>query len=566
MAVFSSGCQAVRNQATFDRSGEKELQDYRDLFSPRRMATEETLGKDGAPDLMPMVATPPDLILPSPLVTVAVNQTVSLRDLMFELAEQANVDIEMDPQIRGSLIFTARDKPFNEVIDRICAMAGLRYTFGAGVLRIELDRPYVKTYRVDYMGVTRTSASSINSSISVSGSSSGASSTSTTAGSNSSISGSYTSGFWTEIDAGLKQVLAASDTFMSLATQADPVATPMAAPNADPNAPPSLSTPTLNVAMGPSGPAAPNPASTFTIAKETGIVTVFASERQHKLVKKFLDTYRKITMTQILIETKVLEVSLSDEFMTGIQWGNLDFGRHLNAQLDFPNAGIDPLAGGSQFNVNLDLGHLFNPMVRMLSTYGTVRALSSPRVTVMNNQPAVVNVSRNRVYFTATSAGSTTTTNGVTTTIPPTFSPASAPEGVLLNVLPTANPDTGEIILSLRPTVSKITAMIPDPGLVGNSVPELSVQEIDSIVKMQSGQTMVMGGLMRDDNTVSTEGVPVAADIPVIGNLFRNRSDDVRKSELVILLQATIAPGSTVDINDRRIYNAFAKERRSFTP
>jgi general secretion pathway protein D len=351
----------------------------------------------------------------------------------------------------------------------------------------------------------------------------------------------------------------------------DPVATPVAPPPPppqDPNNPTPLPlpdasaikpAPTLNVATPPSTPLIPNPPSTFTISKESGIVNVFASERQHKLVKKFLDTYRRVTMSQVLIEARVLEVTLTDEFATGIEWGKINLSGLVSANINF--AAPSPASAGA-FTANLDLGHLLNPMLKALSKYGTVRALSSPRVTVMNNQPAVVNVTRNRVYFTITTVQTPATVAGGAPLVTSTSTPQSAPEGVLLNVLPTANPDTGEVILAVRPTVSKITGQIQDPLNAGNTVPELSVQEIDSIIKMQSGQTMVMGGLMKDQNVIDQSGVPILGDVPVVGALFRNHGDTIQKSELVILLQATIVPGTNVDNMDRKMYKQYGQDRR----
>ena len=92
----------------------------------------------------------------------------------------------------------------------------------------------------------------------------------------------------------------------------------------------------------------------------------------------------------------------------------------------------------------------------------------------------------------------------------------------------------------------------------------MSVQEMDSILKMQSGQTMVMGGLMKDNNTVSQLGVPVLGDIPGVGALFRSHGDRMQKSELVIFLKASIVPGSNVEEMDRKIYKQFGNDTRSF--
>ena len=292
-------------------------------------------------------------------------------------------------------------------------------------------------------------------------------------------------------------------------------------------------------------------------------------------MKKFLDTVHRSTTTQILIEAKVLEVALTDEFAAGIDWSSIS----AVIQANFGSPGFTSPAT-STFSATFGLGdglrgRGLQPVISALSRFGTVRALSSPRVTVMNNQPAVVNVTENKVYFTI----QVTTIPGVgTPTPPPTVSynstQQSVPEGVLLNVVPTANADTGEIILAVRPTVTKQVGSVEDPVIpltlaslpappdIKSLIPQMSVQEMDSIVKMQSGQTMVMGGLMRDQNVVSEEGIPVIGSIPLIGSLFHNHGDRVQKSELVIFLKSTIIPGANVDEMDRKIYNGFSQDRR----
>lgn len=594
VTVSLGSCNLAKNQLTFDRSARKDLQDYRDVLSPEPKPLNATSPTAPAPDFQSVVSTPSDLKLPSPLVTVSVNQTVSLRDLMFELAEQAGVDIEMDPQIHGSIIFTAKDRPFNDVIDRICEMAGLRYTYQNDVLRIELDRPYVKDYKIDYMSATRTTTSDI--SVGISNTSSG-DNTSANAGSNTKVENKFDADFWKDLDTGLKQVLAASDSYKALATLDDPVAIveppPPPPPVLDasgkpiPDAvpPPSTVPPSLSVSVPVAAPVAPPTGAaaagtaTYSISKQTGVVTVYATERQHKLVQKFMDSYRRQAMTQVLIEAKVLDVQLNDQFATGIEWGTLsqNLTRLIpSANISLPSPGtIDHavVSGTPVFTANLNLGHGFKPVIDALSFFGTVRALSSPRVLVMNNQTAVVNVANNLVYFDikATVTPPTDTT-GLTITYDSTQK--SVPEGVLMTVVPTANVDTGEVILAVRPTVSKKINEVSDPSIAltilsnggdpasipDSPVPEMAVKEIDSIVKMQSGQTMVMGGLMQDGNKTGSDAVPIAGDVPFLGALFRNRQDSVQKSELVIFIKASILPGSNVDDQDRRVYKTFGND------
>lgn len=592
--VALSSCQLAKNQMTYDRPAEMTRQDFRDALAPGKMSADNA--PEATPDFQPVLSTPEDLRLPTPLVTVSVNQTVSLRDLMFELADQADVDLEMDPQIRGSIIFTAKDRPFDQVVDRICEMSGLRYTFENNVLRVELDRPFVKTYSVDYLSASRKADLTISTKVEMTGSSDASSTGGTgSSGSSSKVDTKLEGDVWKELQENIEQILTSSDTYISLATLADPVAMPVnpapppmpVDPNNPQNTPPPLPgspqvapmpaavAPTLNISTPAADPMVPNPPATYSISRQSGVISVFASQRQQRLVQKYLEEFRKRSTTQVQIEAKVLQVDLTDEYAAGINWQEVDLTGIMSFEPDLPIPALAPDSVGTfsgTFNTN-DISFL----VQALTRFGTVRALSSPRVTVLNGQPAVVNVAQNNVYFNYdVQTEDDSDSNEKTITID--SEQKGAPEGVLLNVVPTANPDTGEILMVVRPTVSKITRFVTDPtialSLAGNGInaadfdippnqiPEISVQEMDSALRIQSGQVMVMGGLMRDSNTISEEGVPIMADLPFVGPLFKNHADKVVKSELVIFIKANIVSGSNIDDMDRKSYKTFSMDRR----
>ncbi len=572
-------CEATKNQLKIDRSADMDAQQFRDALAPLPPAQQNAAA---TPEFQPVISTPEELRLPSPLVTVAVNQTVGLRDLLYQLAQQADVDLEMDPQIHGTIIFTAKDRPFDEVIQRITEMAGLRYKYQNNVLRVEIDRPTIKQYNVGFLNVDRTADTKI------------AVSSSSSAGN---VSNKLAPDVWKELHDGIEQVLAASDTYISLATLADPIATPVnptpppspvaAEPNAPPPPPPTpgspavapmpaAAAPNLTITTPPAEPLVPNPPATFSISKQTGTVSVFANDRQQKLVKKFIDEFRKRIMTQVLIETKVLEVDLDDEFAMGVDWNQLNLTGLIGITQKF---GLPPLSTNTEgaFALAFQPRSDFKAVVNAISRFGTVRALSSPRVTVMNNEPAVVNVARDNVYFNFTATVTpATTTSGATATVNGTQK--NAPEGVILTVVPNANADTGEISLVVRPTVSKKIGTVIDPTigltlalngltlppgftLPDNNVPELAVQEVDSILHMQSGQMMAMGGLMKDSNVTNQDGAPLLKDIPFVGYLFKNHVDQIGKSELIVLVKATIVNGSNIDDEERKQYLMMGMDR-----
>lgn len=579
LSLVLASCNMAKNQLTFDRSGNLEQEAYREGLSPRPMPE---ASDDSIPALQSVVATPEDLKLPAPLVSVSVNQTVALRDLLFELAEQAGVDLELDPQIRGSIIFTANERPFDQVVDRIAEMAGLRYTFEDNVLRMQLDRPYVKTYKMDYLNILRSVDSNINLSVSV------VSGEGADLGSGANISSTLENDFWQDVQENIEQILLATDTYVSLATKTDPVSKAVMPtyqpPSADPNSPappPQIrpnTPPQINVTQAPSEPPIPNPPSTFSISRHSGLITVFATDRQHKQLEEYLDKLRRNVSAQVLIEAKILEVSLEDEYASGINWSNLRLGDMLDVNASFSQpAFLDPISGGDAFAATLSPGESIEAAIDAISRFGTVRALSSPRLTVLNNQPAMLNVVENRVFFEIeTEVEEDQETGDETVNVDSEI--RSVPEGILLSVVPSVNLKTGDISLALRPTVTSVVDEVEDPavklsllsagvpaaslGDVTNLIPQLSVQEMDSIIRMQSGQTIVMGGLMKDKNIVTDTGIPVLSSVPMFGNLFKSHQDRIEKTELIVFLKATLVPGSNVHETDRELYKKFSYDRR----
>lgn len=639
-----SACDLANNFTKIDRATNSEFQDYRDAMAPRE-ATADASGVNGTaiPELETYVSDDSQNMKSSPLVSLSINQSIPLREALFELVKQADYDVELDPRISGSIIFTARNRPFDEVIDRICEISGLRYKFDENTLRIEIDSPYSKTYKVDYLSFVRTNESSVKTDVSIASSGDAASST----GSKFSINSKSDADFWAELDSNLKQILSSNSSPSYLKTNEDPQIS-LTSSNPVPPVPPIdgaalsetapqagiedyISTPQLvttppadapqptDATLAPSAvdaPVAETPASAdptpqpvttqapvpaqppvlrveslptslsgtaggansvqftpaFSINKQAGIISVYANERLHKQVESYLKDLRRSTTSQVLIEAKVLEVTLSDEFATGINWQQLDsLGDFSISNIAFPKTGLIPTTTNA---VTFGFaGNDISAFVSALSRFGTVHALASPRLTVLNNQAAVLNVAKNQVYFelditvtagTTTSAGQTTVESEI----------KSVPEGVLINVLPSIDLDRRSISMQVRPSVTKIDSFVSDPGVafasatlttpIESLIPVMNVQEVDSVLNMRDKQMMVMGGLLQDSTTSEQGGVPVASEIPVFGGLFRNQNDKVSKKELVIFMKATILdnPEDSIHQTDKDLYRVFGQDRR----
>jgi MSHA biogenesis protein MshL len=650
MLLTATGCQLAENYTKADRSGNMEIQDYRDALSARELPTKQNVSADPTiPQLQPYIADAPiERSRTMPMVSIAINQSIPLRDALFELAKQADYDLQLDPRIQGSIIYTARNRPLDEVIDQISNIAGLRSEFIGNSVKIELDNPYSKTYKIDFLPFTRSSQSSINTNLSVSGSGADTGS-STASGSNFSVESKAESDFWKDIETNLKQIIESNQASGVLKTASDPAlslssaasgATASTSPplppldpaalapeagdeqgvsfnnvftggqqvpsgnSATPAASGSENTGTETTAPDAAAPAAPSTpaaaetvlqveslpttsstaeasetiASTISINKTAGIINVFAPQSVHEKVADYLSQVKKATTQQVLIEAKVLEVELIDEYANGIDWsvisrnvGGLDFVGFSGAR------GLAEEAAEGGLIIN-DGGNGVNAVIEALAKFGTVKALASPRVTVLNNQAALLNVANNRVFFEIEieeEEGTDANPGGKTTV---TSTAKTVPEGVLINVLPSIDSANNSIMMQVRPSISKIVDEVADPGVAfvtannNNSgddnlqslIPVVSVKEIDTVVQMKSGQAIVMGGLMEDSTTGTQRGLPVAAEVPMLGNLFKTQDNRIKKSEFVIFLQTTILgnPSDSIDNTDRDLYRTFGQDRR----
>lgn len=589
------GCSLAENHLKIDRDNNLEFQDIRDSLAPREIPAETASGARGndIPEFSDYTTTDMAGLKPMPVVTIAVNESVPLKDVLYELAQQANYDVELDPRIRGAIIFSAKNRPFDEVMERIADLASLRYKFKDNVVRVELDSPYTETYKIDYLPMVRTVSSTVQNNASFTGSGEGGTSSS---GSTFSLSGKNEIDFWKELDTNIKQILESNSAENALRTNRTPeiVAAPVASetPPEAPGAEQASGTAATSNAVPTDVQAVPAEAvaggqavedsnaigfkPTYSVNKQAGLVSVFANEKVQHKIKSYLQDLQFSVGSQVLIEAKVFEVRLTDEFAAGIDWESLKAPFNLDISAESPLPGFDPTATDSAFSIAYDSAGL-TAMIEAVSRFGTVHALASPRLTVLNNQSAVLNVATNRTYFEITESDTSTTDGGTTNGGGLEVTPKSVPEGVLVNVTPTINRDTGDITLTVRPTITKIESFASDPGFkaiaadrglsgVENLIPNLSVQEFDSVLRVKSGDVVVMGGLMRDTNESEQNGLPILSEAPLIGSLFRNQGDKISKTELVVFIRATLINSSqdTIQQTDRDLYRLFSQDRRPF--
>lgn len=596
-----SACDLAQNHLKSDREGGMTMQDFRDGLAPRPVEQNNQASDQDIPDLQSYVADPDENLRAMPLVSISINQTVPLRDALFELAKEADYDIELDSNISGSIIFSARNKPFDTVLDRICDIAGLRYKIEDGSVRIEEDRPYLKNYKINYLNYIRESSSTISSSTDV------VSGDGADTGSEFESSSESVADFWLDLETGLTQLLGTEAESGGLRSKVTPqisaldtTGTPgvAAQPEGSEVVVQVSSLPPLDsdVAGGDSDSSASTSGEEsvlFAMNRHAGIVSVFAPQRKHKEVKSYLDDVKKSVTAQVLIEAKVVEVELSDEYSIGINWSDLfPNTSDISVVPAFGNPGFidgSTVAGSPSPSFIVGLSNWdINATVDALSHFGTTRALSSPRITVLNNQPAALNVATNLVYFEVeveVEAGR----DGADDTVTVETDIGNVPEGVLINVLPSIDLDNNTVSLAIRPTITNVDEFAEDPVVpltialssstidadlldtlensnLSSQIPVVEVQEFDTVIEVPSGKPVILGGLMQDRHQTIESGVPVLSEIPGVGSAFKNHRDQVQKIELVVFLRATILEKDVDNIHqtDREIYQKFMSDRRPF--
>jgi general secretion pathway protein D len=299
---------------------------------------------------------------------------------------------------------------------------------------------------------------------------------------------------------------------------------------------------------------------------ETGLLTVYATARQHEIVQNLIDSAVESAQRQVLIQATIAEVTLNDNFQAGIDWSFLTQAGRAGFSL---SSALLPASGSlgefSQFvleyqDPDTEGGKIIDAQVRLLEEFGDVSILSSPQIMTLNNQTAILKVVDDIVYFEVDAETSQSQTSIFTTfeTQPKTVS-----VGVTMAVTPQINPNDS-IILNVRPSISRVIRFVQDPNPqlpVNPGVPELRVREMESILRLNSGQVAVLGGLMENNNQVDRANTPILSKIPGLGELFKSRSQQHRKTELVIFLRPLVIRNPGLD-GDLRQYRTFLERQK----
>jgi len=524
---------------------------------------------------------PPVLIapvLPKPRATVraetysVVVNNVRVQELLFALARDAKLNVDIHPGVTGSVTLNAIDQTLPQLLTRIGRQVDMRYEVDGPNLIVMRDTPFLRNYRIDYLNMSRVSTSQlgVSSQVATSQASGGSGGVGTISNnSTSTVNNVSNNRFWDTLVANVRDLLRESDKLVpgaqpsaaapppGAATQSGSQPGAPSSPFAPPVAPPVSGLPPT----GSQQPAAQimefREAASVISNPEAGILSIRATSRQHEKIQEFLDQVMSSVKRQVLIEATIAEVQLNNQYQRGIDWSKLRTG---SAGFQFQQSSGATPAGinTSAFILGYAAGNQnFTAALKLLESFGDVKVLSSPKISVLNNQTAILKVVDNLVFFTIKAD---TTINQTTSLTTFTSTLNSVPVGFVMTVIPQIS-DSDSVVLNLRPTISRKIGDVADPNPtlsaagVSSLVPVIQTREMDSILRVQSGQVAIMGGLIQDQVSNTEDGIPGVSRVPSIGNLFRQRKDTVTKTELVIFLRPVVIHDASMDGDFRRYRN-----------
>jgi len=509
-------------------------------------------------------------ILPKPKPTqrpetysVVVNG-VRAQELLFALARDAKLNIDVHPGITGAVTLNAIEQTLPQLLSRISRQVDMRWELDGPNLIVMPDSPYLHTYRIDYVNMERTSTGTVgvSSQIGTGGGTAGGGGAGAAGGGNSSsttVLNTSSNKFWATLEKNIKDILHETDKV--LPTGAPQPTLLQAITGAPGTAPPAQTAPNVTF----------REAASVIVNAEAGLVIVRATSRQHEKIQEFLDQVLVNARRQVLIEATIAEVQLNNQYQQGIDWtalrtrglttisggqissGNVSttpqfpLGINVTAPSSLPSASAIP----NLLTLAVSRGTNIAGVLQLLESFGTVRVLSSPKLSVLNNQTALLRVVDNIVYFTVQVSVVPGGPNQNATTATNT-SPVTVPVGFVMNVTPQISGDD-TILLNVKPSTTRLIRFVNDPNPdlfkagVQNPVPQLRMREMESLIKVNSGQIAVLGGLIEDSINDIEDTIPIINAIPFIGSLFSSRNRNNTKTELVVFLRPVVVKDASID-------------------
>jgi MSHA type pilus biogenesis protein MshL len=472
----------------------------------------------------------------------------NIQDVLLAFSKESELNMVIDPEINGKVTIDLKRVTLKEALDAILTSLGWTYHLDGKFIRI--SRPQIETrlFTLNYIATRRTGKREVYTSTSTGG----GFQTSTLPGQQTALSpGGARTGYtdlisvddvdlWKEIQKGLEAYIFGTVEEKEGHSEKEQI------------------TWTRMDGKG----------KKLVINKSTGVILVSDYPFNLNKVASYLETVEGSSQRQVTIQAKIMEVILSDEHKEGINWKVIEgLPRSTNLSWGLTNkAGTSGFPGGTSgfvisesttggtistpgtFKIKPYGGILaigaggtdiaLSDIMQAISEQGDVKILSSPTISTLNNQKAIIRVGNQDVFFIT---GAIATQNTVTQII----QPMTIDIGIILDVTPQIAED-GTIIMNIHPSITDKTGEKTTPD--GKSTfPLLSIRETDTTVRVRDGQTIIIAGLIQEKNEESYIGVPVLDSVPLLGGLFRYKTDKKRNSELVIMITPTLQVGKKVE-------------------
>ena len=577
-------------------------------ITDEQVAEEEPVSAENIPQLVRRSPTLPALELSEGAETFSVVVTkVDVQELLFALARDAGVDMDIDSRVGGIVSISAIDETLDSILERIAIQIDIRVEVHGDSITVLPDEPFFKQYVLDYVNLERTGSSSASIQGNLAGGAGGTSSAS--------VSNTGDNDFWAALEDSLDELLDveitegedSSDERVSAGEERE---TRLDAEE-----------------------------STYTIHRPTGVILVYANGKQHKQVQELLDRIGEIASRQVLLEATVVEVVLNNAYQQGIDWSYLSnkfgitqspgggalsqlpgpigtiLGQVLQSQSQVFN--IIDADGNGEFSdaerraaqvraaqyaagnrgaetpeiedIEVGEGQVFGysvtrqvytdsanqgargpfntgtlipnrapeqnfltatfrsgdltAAVDLLERFGDAKVISSPRVSTLNNQPALLQVVDNEIFFRVEVEEETDEETRIVTR-EFTVEEETIAIGFSMNVMPQISRD-GIVMLNLKPSVTRVIgrAIAPNPSGVNGvqtTIPIVRVRELESVMALRDGEVAVLGGLLEDRTADDNRNIPGLGKLPGIGALFEHKNEQTFKSEWVVFIRAKI--------------------------
>ena len=446
-------------------------------------------------------------------VTIVTNGWIDVREILRTVATNSDLGLQMAPDVEGKVNVHLEKVAIEKALTALLEPVDLGYEVMDGVLVVYKRGMVTRWFTFDYPLTLREGRGELEISASATGSSGGGSSGESEGGTNKShVTSSSVMSIWPEVTASLK-VLVFQGMELPDGGDEDSIGA------------------SLSDTEGRS----------LVVNPMASLVQVTAEWSRVRQVEMLLTRLKESLQRQVAIEVRIMEVTLDEDTQTGVNWDAILRKSDLKSvSLSTFDEGDNIADDFLQFVVE---GHDVSGVVQAIAATGDIRTVSTPRVTTLNNQKAVVRVVKEDVYYIA-EVEPAVVTNGVATEPVISYTPVTFPVGVVLDVTPQVGRDR-VVTLNVHPTISDVVGTAESPNQ--DTAPILSIREMDTVGKVRDGQTLVIAGLISERTKLTRSGIPVLKDLPLLGYLFGSTRNQKYNIELVMLLTPVITEGDAAD-------------------